>query len=410
MSTRKDPNLRHPVRCDRGECSHQRNRCPWEARFRDPDGRQRTRTFPLHADAKAFLTAANADVQRNEWVDPIAGRETFRAFAKHVEATRVNRRASTRARDASLMANRVLPYLGDHQLSAITRMDVRAWIAELQAARLAPTTVRKCFQLAAQVMDEAVEQKLISASPCRGKKVELPVDERPERPLVSPQQVAALAEAIEPRYRALVLTAALTGLRWGELAALRVERVDFLRRRIDVAETLVEVNGTLTVGRPKTPKSTGKVAFPPALAEILSEHVRCFPSAAGLVFTSEEGTPLRRSNFARRIWQPAAVAAGIGVYVTDPASKKKRYEGATFHALRHACASWLIHGGANPLEVAEQLRHTRVSTTLGTYGHLFDGTGERVAGLLEEAFAEGQRALDASPSGESVVRALPASS
>ncbi|MBV8951813.1 MAG: tyrosine-type recombinase/integrase, partial [Actinobacteria bacterium] len=110
------------------------------------------------------------------------------------------------------------------------------------------------------------------------------------------------------------------------------------------------------------------------LVDILAEHIDRYPDpdqARGLVFTSSDGTPLRRSNFARRVWAPAATAAALP-------------DGATFHHLRHACASWLIDAGANPLEVAAKLRHTRVTTTLSVYGHLFPGTDERLDALLEE--------------------------
>ena len=100
-----------------------------------------------------------------------------------------------------------------------------------------------------------------------------------------------------------------------------------------------------------------------------------------LIFTSDDSTPLRRSNFRRRVWLPAIKAAGL----PSP---------ATFHALRHACASWLIADGANPLEVAEKLRHTRVSTTLGVYGHLFEGVDQRLDSLLEARFASSALAGD----------------
>lgn len=147
----------------------------------------------------------------------------------------------------------------------------------------------------------------------------------------------------------------------------------------------------LAFGPPKTTKSRGIVSFPAFIAEELAAHVASYPDpdrARGLVFTSEDGAPLRRSNFARRVWQPAAVTAGIGVYATDPVTRRRRYEGGTFHSLRHSCASWLIHAGANPLEVAEKLRHARATTTLTTYGHLFPGTDDRLDGLLETARAE----------------------
>jgi integrase len=95
----------------------------------------------------------------------------------------------------------------------------------------------------------------------------------------------------------------------------------------------------------------------------------------GLVFTSDDGTPLRRSNFRRRVWIPAVVASGAPT-------------GARFHDLRHACASWLIHAGANPLEVAAKLRHARVTTTIAAYGHLFPGTDDRLDALLADTYAE----------------------
>lgn len=90
------------------------------------------------------------------------------------------------------------------------------------------------------------------------------------------------------------------------------------------------------------------------------------------MFTSDDGTPMRRSNFRRRIWMPALQAAALP-------------PGARFHDLRHACASWLIDAGANPLEVARKLRHSRVTATLATYGHLSPGTDARLDDLLEDA-------------------------
>jgi integrase len=79
-----------------------------------------------------------------------------------------------------------------------------------------------------------------------------------------------------------------------------------------------------------------------------------------VLFTSDDGALLRRSNFRRRAWQSALRDAALP-------------ESTTFHDLRHACASWLIHAGANPLEGAQKLRHAKVTTTLSVYGHLFPG-------------------------------------
>jgi integrase len=346
-----------------------RHKRPWRARCRSPDGQERSRSFVRKSDAEAFLATVETAKLRGEWRNPALGRTTFDELAARVETTRVNRRRSTRARDATLMRTRVLPTFGSRQLAHITTTDVKAWVAELEAVGLAPMTIRKCYQLLARVLGDAADAGFIAASPCR--RVQLPSDVRSEPVLLAPDHVSAIAETIDPRYRALVLTAAYTGLRWGELTGLRVRRVDFLRRRVDVAEVLVEVYGELGFGPPKTRTSRAQVSFPPFLADELGVHIARFPDPEpqrGLVFTSDDGTPLRRSNFRRR-WLRAVVAAGA------PA-------GARFHDLRHACASWLIHVGANPLEVAAKLRHARVTTTLATYGHLFPGTDDRLDALL----------------------------
>lgn len=188
----------------------------WRARYRGVDGREHSRTFGRRVEAEAFLTNIEHSKLRGEWRDPALGRTTFAEWAEQVERSRVNRRSSTRARDATLMRTRVFPTFGSQQLARISRPDVKTWIAELEAVGLAPTTIRKCYELVARVLDEAAEAGLIAASPCR--RVQLPPDARPEPVLLVPEHVAAIAEAIEPRYRALVLTAAYTGLRWGELA------------------------------------------------------------------------------------------------------------------------------------------------------------------------------------------------
>ena len=117
-------------------------------------------------------------------------------------------------------------------------------------------------------------------------------------------QIAALAEAVGPRYRALVLVAAYGGLRWGELVGLKVKRVDLLHGRVTVAEQVAEVNGQLIPGPPKTAAGRRTVTLPAAAAVALAEHLAEFaePGPEGLVFPAPQGGYLRRSNFRRRWW------------------------------------------------------------------------------------------------------------
>jgi hypothetical protein len=169
---------------------------PWRARYRSPDGQERSRSFVRKSDAEAFLATVENAKLRGEWCKPALGRTAFGELAVSVETARINRRISTRARDATLMRTRVLPVFGTRQLAHITTTDVKAWVASLEVAGLAPTTIRKCYQLLARVLDEAAEAGFIAASPCR--RVQLPSDVRSEPVLLAPEHVSAITESIEP--------------------------------------------------------------------------------------------------------------------------------------------------------------------------------------------------------------------
>jgi integrase len=275
-------------------------------------------------------------------------------------------------------SSRLIPRFGARPIGRIDRLEVQAWVDEL-VDELAPATVHKIFRLFARVFDESVEDQLISSSPCR--RIKLPPIERHERFTLEPEHVQGLAGAVPDRYRALVLTAAASGLRWGELVGLKVGRLDMLRREIDVAETLVEMsNGQFTFGPPKTKKSRSPVSFPAALSAVLAHHLEQYvPRTArgaldrdGLVFSPSNGGYLRRSNFRRNVWQPALATVGLPADVH-------------FHDVRHFTASLLIDGGASPLEVSEKLRHARPSVTLDVYSHRFRGADERTDAILGDA-------------------------
>jgi Phage integrase, N-terminal SAM-like domain len=171
-----------------------RHKRPWRARCRSPDGQERSRSFVRKSDAEAFLATVETAKLRGEWRNPALGRTTFDELAARVETTRVNRRRSTRARDATLMRTRVLPTFGSRQLAHITTTDVKAWVAELEAVGLAPMTIRKCYQLLARVLGDAADAGFIAASPCR--RVQLPSDVRSEPVLLAPDHVSAIAETI----------------------------------------------------------------------------------------------------------------------------------------------------------------------------------------------------------------------
>jgi integrase len=222
-------------------------------------------------------------------------------------------------------------------------------------------------------MTAAVNADMIARSPCRA--VRLPKVEREEMRFLTPAEVARLADTINPRYRALVLVGAYGGLRIGELAGLRRDRVDLLRGTVDVAEIVVEVRGQLYTGPPKTRAGRRTVGLPRAVVEELADHMEAIDPADGYVFTAERGGTLRTSNFRTKVWLPAVRAAAL--------------EPLRPHDLRHTAVALWIAAGANPKEVAVRAGHTSVSFTLDRYGHLFEGHDAELRDRLDAMHAEG---------------------
>ena len=304
----------------------------YRARYRDPAGREHAKVFARKADAQRFLTEMENSKLKGTWTDPAQGRVLFRDWLAEWWTTTTNLRPSTRARDEMLLRRYALPRFGDVALVAISQRDVRAWVADLSARGLAPATVQKLYQLLGKLMGAAVDAGMIPQSPCR--RVPLPKVEREEMRFLTSAEVATLAEAIQPRYHALVLVGAYGGLRIGELAGLRRSRVDLLRGTVTVAEIVVEVGGVLHIGPPKTRASRRMVGLPRFVVEELAAHLAGPGDPEAFVFTAPQGGPLRVTGFRTRVWRPASRAAGV--------------DGLRIHDLRHTAVALWIAAGPTP--------------------------------------------------------------
>jgi integrase len=218
-------------------------------------------------------------------------------------------------------------------------------------------------------MGAAVDAGLIARSPCRIKGASKEHVTK-EMKFATAEDVGAIADAAPERYRALILTAAYSGLRWGELAGLRVRRVDLLHKTITVAEQLTEVRGELMIGPPKTPAALRTVSIPGFVAEALERHLSSYVTGGpdALVLTSPEGAPLRRSSFTRRVWLPATRAAGI--------------EGLRFHDLRHTGLTLAAASGAPLKALMARAGHTTPDAAL-RYQHVISGQDQDIADYLE---------------------------
>jgi integrase len=358
---------------------------PWRARYRTPDGTSRNKSFPRKSDAERFLVSIENAKLTGGFVAPEGGRTLFADRYEVWFANTVNLRASTRARDESYARSLILPTFARRRLGTIDHDTVQQWVADLTARGYAPSTVVKAHQILGKVLRSAVKTKLIGSSPCD--QTDLPVIETEEQRFLTPAQIFELADAIDPAYRTMVLTAAFSGLRFGELAGLRTQRVDLVRASLHVAEICTEVRGTHVYGPPKTKAGRRRVPIPAFLVDELTDHLAGVDDGA-LVFANPDGSPLRANNWRRRIWQPACIAVGRGEIVESTTTKNgETYEGLRPHDLRHTAISLWIAADASPKDIARRAGHASVATVLDRYGHLLPGTEEKVNDALDRIAA-----------------------
>jgi integrase len=335
----------------------------FRARWRDPSGKQRAKTFDRRAEAVAFLVKIDAAKNAGTYVDPKRGKILVRDQAQFWLAGR-DVRPSTAARDDSYIRSMILPHFGDVPIGQVRAAEVARWKMELLAAK-SPATVSKALTLFKSMLNDAVRDGLLPANPIAG--VKLPSIERQEMRFLTPEELLRLADAIDPRYRALVFVGGYSGLRIGELAGLRTNRVDMLRGVIDVAEQVIEVEGKLSVGPLKTRAARRRVKLPRFVVEELAAHLAKVQGE--LVFPSPDGGLLSRTRFRNRVWLPAIEAAGL--------------DGVRVHDLRHTAVSLWIATGANPKEVARRAGHTSVRTVFDVYGHLLPDADDALVDALD---------------------------
>jgi integrase len=292
-----------------------------------------------------FINPGDGKITLHEWVTiwtdaHDVGRATWARYRSHLDL-------------------HILPRFGDTPLAEINRMAVKTWVKDLNRRR-APATVANILTLFSSILNEAVEDRRIPANPCRRLRGATPP--RPERPWATAAQVHTMAQRATAPNRILIITAAYTGMRWGELAGLQRPncKLDDTRILIDPDHgALHEVSGHLELGPPKTPAAVREILLPPFLIDLLREHLDNHDHTH--VFTGRDGGLLRRSSFHRRAWRP----------VTDGNRRDipPVIAGMHFHDLRHTHKAWLIEDEVPEAAQAKRLGH-RLPGVRGIYSHV----------------------------------------
>lgn len=342
----------------------------WRARYRDREGKEHAQHFDRKTDATQWLNDTTANITTGAWVDPKHARGTVQAMATTWLASNPDWTPSTRARNESVVEVHILPRWGTVRLGDVTHEAIQEWTGSFT---LAGGTVRKILGVLSGILELAVITKRLAVNPAVA--VVRPKQTIKRRRYLNAHQVEQLAHAAGDGFDAIMVLA-YCGLRFGELAALRVGAVDQLRRRFRIEESVTEVNGVLSWGMPKDHQRRS-VPFPDFLDEAIAARMTGRGPNDPL-FPSAQGGVLRVRNLRRGWFDGAAVAVGL--------------DGLTPHELRHTAASLAVAAGASVLALQRMLGHDKPSTTLDVYADLFDedldDVAQRLASVRSAALAD----------------------
>lgn len=354
----------------------------YRVRYRTPDHRQTDkRGFRTKRDAEAFAATVEVEKLTGSYVAPTLGRITVAELSSEWLSRKESDVAPSNYRTLeSAWRTHVEPKWGRRRVADVELGEVERWIADLGRTvtdakgeivkkGAGATTVIRAYGVLAGILDDAVKSRRLAANPARGVE-NLPKKGRKRHVYLSAADVDRLARE-SGEHRALVLTLAYCGLRWGELVALRVRDVEFLRKRLTIHDNAVQLGVEHAVGRTKSRK-TRSVPVPQFILDELSAQCQG-KDRDDLVFPGPNGRYLPRPKSTRGWFSGAVKRAGV--------------QAITPHDLRHTTASLAVSAGVNVLALARMLGHTSAKVTLDVYADLFDDDLDAVAVTLNQRYS-----------------------
>lgn len=366
---------------------------PWQARYRDPSGKQRAKTFSgknAKKKAEGHLDKMRDQVRSGSFVDLDRGQLTIDEWHPKWAATqRIG--DNTRETVGSVWSNHLQPHFGAWPLVSIGNLDVEEWVAKL-ASTVGKATIDKAFQMLDRMMTAAVRDRRIAFNPCDGVKLPKGQAKHPDD-MMPPtyDQLAAIRNHMPEHFHPMLIVAEETGLRWGEIVGLRRCWVNFADESIQVRETVIQVHGKpVRKAYPKSAAGSRTVPLSARAAHALKAHLEKHPASEArtapgsgmhdeeLVFRGARagmklkaggtiGGVLGRSNF-WRLWNEATEAAGVARQVANSTTgRTERWP--HFHDVRHAFASRLHELGVPEADAQKILGHERGAKITWLYTH-----------------------------------------
>jgi integrase len=373
----------------------------WRVRyFRDDNTIASIPGFTSDKAAENKATAIESEQSEGRFTDPTTAKTKLAAFVENdwLDALDVGER--TEENYLSQLRIYILPRWADTALDEITSVKIKAWRKDLSRTGLADVTVDGIVKLLGLILADAADARIIPAAPNlkrrRGRRRRAATR---EKVWATPAQVLQICDQAFLYYgwgaAILILVAAFTGARWGELVGLRRRNLHLTRHDDDTYSGYFDIDpdtgtlhessaGRLWLDEPKTPESARKVTLPPFLVPLLLAYLATHSHTH--VFVTTDGQQHRRSNFTRRAMRPAADGN------TTMARPRIRLVaicvGLTFHGLRHGHKTWMIADGVPEVGQSRRLGHKLPDKVQEVYSHVADEVETRLLAALEQRWTD----------------------
>jgi integrase len=327
----------------------------WQVDYRDGGGKRRWRHFATRKAADAFLVQARHQIAIGIHTPDAASAtvgEAARLWLDRCEANGLE--ASTLKAYRSHVDIHIVPRIGAEKLSRLSTPMLEG-VADRLAAQLSRKHARKILVSIKSIVKEAQRRGLIAHNPALPVRIDVPSRHEQAVKIPTKAELRLMLERVTDRWRPLLVTAMLTGLRASELRGLTWEHVDLAARVIRVRQRADEFS---KIGSPKSRAGRRDVPLSPIVINTLKEwRLACPKGDRGLVFPTAKGGVMHAPDILRQCWYPLMTACELTGY--------------DFHHLRHAAASLLIEQGAQPKRIQEIMGHSSIKVTFDIYGHLF---------------------------------------
>lgn len=348
----------------------------FRVRFRT-NGRTAEKWCRTLSEARAEKARIETDAHGGTAVDPRAGARKLDTYFRSWLSTRLVKgrplTPATKVGYERLYRRNIAPAFGARELRSLHPEVIRCWHAELTATAGADQAA-KSYRLLRAMLSTAEADELIRQNPCRIRGAGQ--ENANERPMVATSLVLELADAIEQRYRAIVLLAGFAGLRTGETLGLRRCDVDLLHAEVHIRQQAQEITGSgRVVIPPKSEAGRRTVALPAVVVDSLEQHLALYGTSGpeAPLFTGPELNPLRRATFSKA-WRSAVAATGAP-------------PGLRPHDLRHHAATLTARmPGITTKELMARIGHASPRAAL-IYQHATKERDRAVACFLDEIVA-----------------------